>query len=77
MAKLLFLCKRDRPDIQTAVAFMCMRVKPPDKDDWKKLKRCVAYLRGSIGLVMTVGRKTDVLRVWIDASFAVHPNMKS
>jgi hypothetical protein len=29
-AKLLFLCKRARPDIQTAVAFLTTRVKGPD-----------------------------------------------
>jgi hypothetical protein len=33
VAKLLFLCKRPRPDIQTAVAFLCKRVKGPDTDD--------------------------------------------
>jgi hypothetical protein len=32
--KLLFLCKRARPDIQTAVAFLCTRVKEPDIDDY-------------------------------------------
>eukprot|EP00957_Ditylum_brightwellii_P207069 15351344-Ditylum_brightwellii.AAC.1 len=34
-AKLLFLCKRARQDIQTAVAFLTTRVKEPDSDDWK------------------------------------------
>jgi hypothetical protein len=33
VAKLLFLCKRARPDIQTAVAFLCTRVKSPDVDN--------------------------------------------
>jgi hypothetical protein len=33
VAKLLFLCKRAQPDIQTAVAFLCTRVKGPDTDD--------------------------------------------
>ena len=37
VAKLLFLCKRARPDIQTAVAFLSTRVKKPDQDDIKKL----------------------------------------
>jgi predicted secreted protein len=36
-AKLLFLCKRARPDIQTAVAFLTTQVKRPDKDNYKKL----------------------------------------
>ena len=38
-AKLLFLCKRVRPDIQPAVAFLCTRVKGPDTDDYQKLTR--------------------------------------
>ena len=33
VAKSLFLCKRSRPDIQTAVAFLTTRVKEPDEDD--------------------------------------------
>jgi hypothetical protein len=33
VAKMLFLCKRARPDIQTAVAFLCTRVKGPDTDN--------------------------------------------
>ena len=35
VAKNLFLCKRARPDIQTAVAFLTTRVKASDDDDWK------------------------------------------
>jgi hypothetical protein len=47
-AKLLFLSKRARPDIQTTVAFLTTRVRAPDEDDYKKLGRCMKkYLRGS------------------------------
>jgi hypothetical protein len=35
--KLLFPCKRARPDAQTAVAFLCTRVKGLDTDNYKKL----------------------------------------
>jgi hypothetical protein len=31
VAKLLFLCKRGRPDIQTAIAFLCTRVREPTR----------------------------------------------
>ena len=34
-----FLCKRARPDISTAIAFLSTRVSQPDVDDWKKLNR--------------------------------------
>ena len=36
IAKLLFLCKRAHPDIQTAVAFLTTRVMAPDEDNYKK-----------------------------------------
>jgi len=35
--KLLYLCQCTRKDIQTAVAFLCMRIIKPDIDDYKKL----------------------------------------
>lgn len=34
-AKLLYLAKRTRPDLQAAVSFLTMRVLVPDVDDWK------------------------------------------
>ena len=36
VAKLLYLSKCMRHDIQTAVAFLCTRVREPDTDDYKK-----------------------------------------
>ena len=39
VAKLLYLSRRTRQDIQTAVAFLCTRVQCPDEDDYKKLTR--------------------------------------
>jgi len=37
VAKLICLCRRTSHDIQTAVTFLCTRVKDPDEDDNKKL----------------------------------------
>ena len=34
VAKALFMCKRARPDVHTAVAVLCTRVKKPNQDDW-------------------------------------------
>ena len=42
-AQLLFLSSQPRRDIHTAVSFLTMRVKKPDKDDWGKLKRTLKY----------------------------------
>ena len=44
-AKILFLCKRARSDIQTAVAFLTTRVMAPTIHDQNKLARVINYLR--------------------------------
>jgi hypothetical protein len=78
VAKLLFLSKRARPDIQTAVAFLCTRVKEPDLDDYKKLTRVMRYLRGT--KILPLRLKADdsgAIKWWVDGSFAVHHDMKS
>ena len=77
-AKILFLCKRARPDVQTAVAFLCTRVKSPDVDDMKKLRRLVCYLRHTKELCLTLeADNLQIVKWWVDASFAVHPDMRS
>jgi hypothetical protein len=77
-AKLLFLCKRARPDIQTGVAFLTTRVKEPDIDDYKKLQRVMRYLRSTKDLILTLEAHTiKIIKWWIDGAFAVHHDMKS
>jgi hypothetical protein len=78
VAKLLFLCKRSRPDIHPAVSFLCTRVQAPDEDDYKKLARVMRYLRGTPDMVLTLeGSGMNVVKWWADASFAVHADFKS
>ena len=78
VAQLLFLCKRARPDIQTAIAFLCTRVKNPDTDDYKKLCRVIKYLRGTIELPLRLeANSLSIVKWWVDASYTVHPDMKS
>ena len=78
VAKLLFLCKRARPDIETAVAFLCTHVKAPDTDDYKKLTRVMRYLRGTVNMPLTLEAESmQIVKWWVDASFAVNPEMKS
>jgi ribonuclease HI len=77
-AKILYLCKRSRPDVLLAVSFLVRRVREPTQQDLKKLKRCVQYLRGTadIGMCLEPSKQLTVYG-WIDASFAVHNDMKS
>ena len=78
VAQLLYLSKRTRPDLLLAVSFLCTRVQSPDEDDWKKLGRCLRFLKDTKEDKLTLEADgTNILSWWIDASFAVHPNMRS
>ena len=75
-AKLLYLCKRTRQDIQTAVAFLCTRVKSPYMEDFRKLTCVIQYLRGTQELTLTIEPSIHP-NWWVDSSYAVHPDMRS
>jgi len=77
VAKALFLCKRGRPDISTAEAFLTTCVMEPDTDDWKKLMRMIAYLKATKDLILTLEADNyNSLKWFIDASYAVHDDMR-
>ena len=78
VAKLLFACKRARPDMQTATAILCTRVQEPNQDDWAKLCQCMKFLHQTAQdkLIINVD-DLRVLKWWVDASFAVHPDFRS
>ena len=74
----LFVTTRYRHDIRTAIAFLTTRVKAPDEDDWGKLKRLLKYIRGTLYLTLNLeASNLSCIRWFVDASFAVHNDMKS
>jgi hypothetical protein len=76
-AKGIYVTKRARPDISLSIAFLTTRVKEPDVDDWRKLCHLVEYLRSTRGLPLTLAADgTGVLSWYVDALFAVHPDMR-
>ena len=78
VAKSLFLSKRGRPDISTAIEFLTTRVKEPDVDDWKKLLQLMFYLKQTKDLVLTLEMDNLNIFKWlIDVAYAVHKDMKS
>ena len=78
VAKLLFLGKRARPDLQTAISFLSTRVREPDTDYYNKLIRLMKYLKSTKDILLTLEAENSVcIRWWVDASFLVHPDMKS
>jgi hypothetical protein len=74
--KMLYATKRAHPDTCTSIAFLMMHVHGPDLDDWKKLVHMMKYIRGmhKLPLILSVNG-SSILKWWMDASFAVHPNM--
>ena len=76
--KLLYICKRARPDIEPVVSYLCTRVSSSSKEDDTKLTRVLGFLEKTINDERIIGA-TDLntLYTWVDASYGVHPDMKS
>jgi hypothetical protein len=78
VAKGLFACKRARPDIHPTIAVLCTRVKQPNEDDWKKLHRLMKYINGTRkDKLILAADNLHVIKWYVDAAFAVHPDFKS
>ena len=74
----MFLVKRGRPDAETAFSFLSSRVNYSTEQDKKKLEKCMGYLLHSRDDILTLEADDKQNLYWyIDASFAVHPDMKS
>lgn len=76
VAKLLYLSRCSRQDIQTAVTFLCTRVQAPDEDNHKKLARVMQYLCCTKEMTLMIA-PGDNAQWWVDSSYAVHPDMHS
>ncbi|KAA8494658.1 Transcription initiation factor TFIID subunit 5 [Porphyridium purpureum] len=90
-AKVLYLAKRIRPDLLTAVAFLATRVQAPGENDRAKLTRLLRYLNKTRDMRLELGtgwvadeREPDCashaephVECYVDASFATHANMRS
>ena len=78
VAQLLYLSKRVCPDIQLVLSFLCTRVRGPETDDYKNLAIVMKYIQGTIGLPQLFSiDKSGNIKWYIDASFALHNDMRS
>ena len=70
--------QRTRPDIETVVSFLMKRVSKSNLDDWKKLRRMIESLQGTIDEKRIIGATslTEIL-TFIDSACAVHANCRS
>jgi hypothetical protein len=77
-ATLLYLVKRERPDILTAVIFLCTHVQEAMYEDKEKLKRILGYLKGTAEKKLFLhAQKEKKIVVYVDAAYAVHNDSKS
>ena len=75
--QLLFNGIRCRKDAETAIAFLTTRVRKPEEDDWKKLRRLLGYLKQTIKLPLILrSYGLNMLKWWVDASYAAHDDMR-
>ncbi len=74
----IYISKRTRPDILTAVSFLMTRVREPTEEEEKKLIKMLKYLHGTLDLTLTLtGSEEDmIVTAYIDASHAVHNDCK-
>jgi hypothetical protein len=74
----MYLCKRARPDVQTAIAALCTRCTAPTHDDWRKLLRLMKFLYATKSdKLILAADDLRILKWCTDVSFAVHPDFKS
>ena len=78
VAKLIWVAKRGRPDIDPAIFFLCTRVTKSTKEDKSKFMRVLQYLKNTLDdkSIMV----SDILRqlcTWVNAAYGVHPELKS
>ena len=77
VAKLLFIYKRARLDIEPTIVFLCTRVPKSTQEDWSKLKRLLCYLKGTLNMLRIVRADSlNIIQSWADASYAIHTDMK-
>ena len=78
VCKLLYVGIRARSDILTALSYLTTRISKPNSHDYKKLRRLLEYLNGTLELPLILGA-TDLstLYTWVDASYATHHDMRS
>ena len=76
--KAMFIRKRARTDVESVESYLFTRTSKPNESNWLKLIRMMSFLKGTRNKILTLEIvDLQVLKWYIDAAFAVHPDMKS
>ena len=78
VAKFLYLGKRVRPELLTAILFLSRRINAATEQDMKKLYRLIKYLRGTNTMGITLQADNYIsIYAYVDASYGVHDDLRS
>tara|TARA_B100002003_G_C14152859_1_gene554651 strand:- start:307 stop:5016 length:4710 start_codon:yes stop_codon:yes gene_type:complete len=78
VAKLLYLAKKLRPDILTAISYLASKVNQPTVNDNNKLTKVVKYVNNTINYKSIYKYNTPIgITAYVDASFGCHSDGKS
>ena len=75
-ATTLHSSQRGRPDLQSAVAFLCTRVKEPDEHDWKKLTHLMKCMQATAWMPHKIRTEGKGTFIHMDGAHAVHSDVK-
>ena len=77
--KVMYVSMRARSDlVRPSLGFLMTRVKVLTAQDWKKLKRVLEFINGTIDDPFYLGADDlHSFATWVDVSFATHHDMKS
>ena len=77
VTKTLYTTNQESPDTCTSVDFLITKVRETHKDYWGNIFHIIKYIRKTIYLPLILSANgSGFLKWWIDAYYAVHPNMR-
>ncbi len=75
--QLSYLSGRSRPDLSFAISCLTHHLNAPTTDDERDTDRLLGYLKHSKDLKLRFHPTSMSLRCYADASYAIHPDMRS
>ena len=77
MAQLLFTTLRVIKDIHASVSLLVVRVMEPDKDEWRKFRWLLQYLRRTMYMPLIFRADSlNVIKWWVDDLYAVQVDIR-
>ena len=70
--------KRARPDLETTISYVYIRLTKSNEDYCKKLRRVIAWIKCTKDDIRIIGATSlSIIFTWIDAVYAVNEDTRS